>query len=139
MKRLVLVLLLSLVAVFAISAQEISVEEVTGVVKVEVTPGNWEMITAETALRMNSRINTGLNSSLVLNLNGELVTLKAMQKGTVEELAAASQQSGGITLGGSLNKGSLDISGGQGRSNISTASTRASDAKEDLEWADEDE
>ena len=139
MKRFI-ILLSTLLCLTALTAQEITVESVEGTVKYEVSAGVWEILTMDSALTEMSLINTGLNSTLTLLLDGKEIVIKAMQRGTVKDLSKKMKSSGGgITLGGSLTSGTLNTETGQDRTNISTASTRASDAKEDLDWEDEDE
>ena len=140
MKRFVYILILCLSAVAVINSQEIQVTGVTGQVKMETSPGVWTAVTPQTKLSLNSNINTGLNSSLDLLINGEALTIKSMQKGIMELLIAEAQKAnGGISMGGGMKSSGLSIGESQGRTNISTASTRASDAQNDLDWADSDE
>ena len=128
-------------AIFAQTGpQEIVIQSVTGTVGYEAAPGKWETVTTDKKLTPSTVINTGLNSSLVLNIGGKTVTIKAMQRGTVAKLsAAASSGATGLKLGAAATGSSVNTAAGQARSNISTASTRASDAVEDLEWAEEEE
>lgn len=142
-KSIFIVLMLStLVCSFAVyaqtAAQDIVVQTVTGKVEREVSAGKWEAVTKGMKLAPSTVINTGLNSSLVIKLGERIVTIKAMQKGTVEKLTAgvASAQ-GGIKLGAKVTESDVTADSDQGRTNISTASTRASDATKDLEWSEE--
>ncbi len=126
-------------AVFAQSAAgDIVVQTVTGKVEREVSAGKWEAVTAGMKLAPSTVINTGLNSSLVLVLGERIVTVKAMQKGTVEKLTSGTASAkSGIKLGAKVTESSVTADSDQGRTNISTASTRASDATKDLEWSEE--
>lgn len=122
------------------TAAEIIVQTVTGKVEYEVSAGKWEAVTANMKLSPSTVINTGLNSTLILRMGDRVVTIRAMQKGTVEKLTSALiSASGGITVGAKAADSSVNTGSTQGRSNISTASTRASEATEDLEWVDEEE
>ncbi len=141
MKKAVLIVLFlsSLVcsmAVFAQTAgQEYVVRNVTGKVEREVSPGKWEAVTEGMHLAPSTIINTSLNSSLVLLLGEKVVTIKAMQKGAVDKLVAGVASSKtGIKLGAQVTQSKVSADQDQGRTNISTASTRASDATKDLEW-----
>lgn len=144
MKKIVLtVLLLSTLvcslAVFAeVTAQDIVVQSVTGKVEREVSAGKWETVTKGMKLAPSTVINTGLNSSLVLLVGERVVTVKAMQKGTVEKLTSGTASAkSGIKLGAKVTESDVSADADQGRTNISTASTRASDATKDLEWSEE--
>ena len=128
-------LVCSMVVFAQTASQEYTVRTVTGKVEREVSPGKWEAVTEGMLLAPSAVINTSLNSSLVLMLGEKVVTIKAMQKGAVEKLVAgvASSKSG-IKLGAQVTQSKVSADQDQGRTNISTASTRASDATKDLEW-----
>ena len=143
MKKLLMILLVAGIiagsaAIFAETVPgDFTVQSVTGKVEREVSAGNWEPVTRGMKLSPATVINTGLNSNLVLRAEGKSVTIKAMQKGTVEKLTAGlANASSGIRLGSRAVKSDAAEDAGPGRTNISTASTRASDATEDLEWAE---
>ncbi len=89
-----------------------------------------------TELELSTIVKTGLNSSLVIKLSDDnVVKIKAMKKGSIETLSS-SKSAGmtGIKIGGTLTQSDVNADDIQERTNISTASTRASDAVEDLEW-----
>ncbi|HNQ98005.1 MAG TPA: hypothetical protein PKH81_07930 [Treponemataceae bacterium] len=124
-------------AAFAQSADEFVVQSVTGKVEREVSAGKWEAVEKGMKLAPSTVINTGLNSSLTLNTGDSKVTVKAMQKGTVEKLTSAvASKKSGVKIGAKATKSSAAEEGGPARTNVSTASTRASDATGDLEWAE---
>ncbi len=63
-----------------------------------------------------------------------------MQKGSIEEFTKKTNIGfSGIKLSGSLTTSSANADKIQNRTNISTASTRASDATADMEWIMDDE
>jgi hypothetical protein len=112
-----------------------TVQSVTGKVEREVAPGKWEAVKESAVLTGATVINTGLNASLVLKEGAKTITIRAMQKGTVENLAAAGS-SGGVRIGGKIFSSNTAISA-RGTSNTSTASTRASEAADPgIEWED---
>lgn len=117
------------------------VKSVTGNVKYEISEGKWKAVTVDTLLVIDSMINTGINSSLILETaNKDVVTIKAMKKGIIKELIASGKSGfSGITLDGSLTCSDVNANDIQERTNIGTASTRASDATEDLEWVAEED
>jgi hypothetical protein len=135
MKKLCALVLLGLIfsaAVFAADAY--TVQSVAGKVEREVSPGKWEAVTVGTSLTGATVINTGINSTLVLKSGSRSVTVPAMKKGTVETLAAAGSGAG-VRIGGKVSGNDTAVSA-RGTVSTSTASTRASEAAEDLEWAE---
>lgn len=143
-KTIFLVLIVSsLVFTAAVFAQagagDIVVQSVTGIARYEASAGRFETLSVNQRLTPSTVINTGINSTLVLQVDGRPVTIRAMQRGTVANLsAAATAGSTGLRLGATVDESSAAGASGQARSNISTASTRAADVMEDLEWAEEE-
>ncbi len=125
-------------AVFAQTGKEdFVVQTVTGKVEREVSAGKWGPVTAGMKLAPSAVINTGLNSSLVLVLGERKVTIKAMQKGTIEKLSnGIASSKAGIKVGAKVTESSVTANDDQGRTNISTASTRASDVTKEVEWSE---
>ena len=111
-----------------------TVQSVAGKVEREVSPGKWEAVTVGTTLTGVTVINTGINSVLVLKNGSRSVTVPAMKKGTVETLAAAGGGTG-IRIGGKVSGSDTAVTS-RGTVSTSTASTRASEAAEDLEWVE---
>ena len=70
------------------------------------------------------------NSSLVLEMDGEEFTVKPLSKGALDKVAAG--KSKGLKNGSAV-AGNVKGDKGAGKS-VSTASSRASEAKEDVEW-----
>ncbi len=144
MKRLLFVLLLasamiSGAAIFADSSSEYVVQSVTGSVVREVSAGKFEPVTEGLVLAPSTVVNTGVNSVLVVKIGDRVATIKAMQKGPVDKLAnsALAVAKPGIKLGANASSSDVNAEAGQTRTNVSTASTRASDATKDLQWAEE--
>ena len=134
-KAFYIVLIATLFSLFSLAAQEYSVRTVSGSVYVESSPGEWVKVTTGSSLSPLSRINVGLNSSLkIIGEEGEEFSLNSMQKGVLKDLLKKSP----IILGGSLTEGSLDTDTDRDRTNISTASTRADDAQEEMDWMEEE-
>jgi hypothetical protein len=136
MKKAVLLALILGPAFSAVlfAAEGYTVQSVSGRVEREVSPGKWEAVTVGMTLSAGAVINTSLNSSLVLNDGSGTITIKAMQKGTVESLAAAAAASG-IRIGGKVTD-SKSLAAERRTPNISTASTRAGNGTEDTEWVE---
>lgn len=119
----------------------IIVKSVTGNVKYETSKGIWEDVDVDTLLNTESIINTGISSLLILEtINKESVTIQAMEKGLIKDFIALGKKGfSGIKLDGSLTISNANADDIQERTNIGTASTRASEATEDLEWVKEDD
>ena len=134
-KKIILALVLAAVSVFAFAESGYKVTTVTGKVQFEAAPGAWKDISKGDILSPSTVINTGLNSKLVLTMDNDTITIKPMQKGTIEKLL----QTSGVVKSGA--KGKLNVAKAETADDevvkskgISTASSRASEAKEDLEW-----
>jgi hypothetical protein len=135
MKKFFGLLLFGLVfSVMVFAADTYTVQSVAGKVEREVSPGKWEAVTAGATLTGATVINTGINSVLVIKNGSQSVTVPAMKKGTIETLASAGGGAG-IRIGGKVSGSDTAVSA-RGTISTSTASTRASDAAEDLEWAE---
>jgi hypothetical protein len=135
MKKICAVLLFGLVfSVLVFAADTYTVQSVAGKVEREVSPGRWEAITAGMTLSGATVVNTGINSVLVLKTGSQSVTVPAMKKGPLETLATAGG-SAGIRIGGRVSGSNTSVSA-RGTVSTSTASTRASEAVSDLEWAE---
>ena len=131
------VLICAAFAMFAVSslfAAGYKVESFTGKVTYEVSPGKWIAVEAGQELPASTVIQTGVNSSLVLSLDGAKINIKAMQKGTIENLTAVASTGTGIKKGSSLKSSAVAADTTKTSKSVVTASSRASEAKEDYEW-----
>ena len=123
-------------SVFALGSYK--VESITGKVTYESAPGKWVAVKVGQELSASTVVQTSVNSTLVLSSGESKVTVKAMQKGTVESLSSvASAGSSGIKKGSSVKSAAVAADTGTSKS-VVTASSRASEAKEDLDWDEED-
>lgn len=136
-KLIILLVLIGLcsVCLFAESDGTYIVQKATGKVEYEVSPGKWVPVTSGMKLLCSSMVNTGLNSSLVLRSDADVVTIKPMKKGTIEKLVGKSSAAR-LTRGANVIDSDINSSVNKSTVNISTAASRASEAKEDLEWAE---
>lgn len=136
MKKL-LVLLSVLFAgtmLFAAGNANYIVESIVGNVTYESAPGKFDKVVVGQELSASTVLNTGLNSSVVLKFDGKSITVKAKQKDTVESLFVASSSSkGGLKKGVIAKADAVDSADGK-REGVATASSRASEAKEDFAW-----
>lgn len=135
-KSIVLVVLAFFMSVSMFAAGSYKVVSVTGKVTFEAAPETWKNVTVGQELSASTVLNTSLNSSVVIALDdGKEITIKAMQKGTVDSLVGVASNKG-LKKSGGIKSSSLDDDI-EGRSKgTATASSRASDAKEDLDWDD---
>ncbi|MDY6397666.1 MAG: hypothetical protein SPL22_08020 [Treponema sp.] len=133
--KLIKTLIIGMVAFFAaaslFAAGSYKVERVTGKVTYEAN-GEWKAVAVGQELVAGTNINTALNSSLVVSDGSSSATIKAMQKGAIETLASATGSKGLKKATLSKNNVAKKASGSQ--SGVATASSRASEAKKDLEW-----
>lgn len=132
-------LILSILAVLAVSAfaagpDSYVVKSVTGKVQYEAAPGNWKNLTAGQKISASTVVNTSLNSTLVVTAGSSDVTIKAMQKGTVASLTSGNVAAGGIKKSNGLNKTAVAAESTRSDKGVATASSRASEAKEDVDW-----
>ena len=109
------------------------VEAVVGTVTYEAAPGKFEKVTVGMELSASTVIKTALNSSVDINFEGKKITIKDKQNGTVEALyVAAATSKGGLKMKTIAKTDAVDTEGV--REGTKTASSRASEAKEDFTW-----
>ncbi len=135
-KSIVLVVLAFFMSVSMFAAGSYKVVSVTGKVTYEAAPGTWKNVSVGQELSASTVLNTGLNSDVVIaNADGSEITVKAMQKGSVDSLIGVAS-SKGIKKSGGIKKSSVgaDVEGSS--KGTATASSRASEAKADLDWDD---
>ena len=135
MKKILLLLSVLFISVSSVFAADYVVKTVKGKVQFEAEPGVWKDVQVGQVVADSTNLNTSLNSFVVLDKAGKEITVKAMQKGTVDSLTRETVASNGI------KKGAIKTSTVAGKTTgsskgVSTASSRASDAKADLDWAD---
>ena len=132
MKRVGFLMLIALVVVAAVSAQNYTVQEVTG--RAERESGNQKVaIKVGDTLTANTVIYTGVASSLVLKNGDKSFTVPAVRSGKVSELITTAT---GIRLGGSITRVDTEQAN-RTTTQVSTASARASDAAADEDIAAE--
>ena len=135
--RKIKILVCTVFAMFAASAlfaAGYKVESFTGKVTYESAPGKWTAVEKGQDLPASTVIQTGVNSTLVLSLDGSKVNIKAMQKGTIESLASVASTGTGIKKGSSLKSSAVAADSNKTSKSVVTASSRASEAKEDYDW-----
>lgn len=120
-------------SVFAASDSYV-VKSVTGKVTYEATPGNWKAVSEGQELSAATVINTSLNSTLVVIVDGKEVTIKAMSKGTISSFVGNGVAKGGLKKAGGLKAANIGDEVEGNTKGTATASSRASEAKADVEW-----
>ena len=111
------------------------VKAVVGKVTYEAAPGKFEPVTEGLELQASTVLKTALNASVDIDFEGKQITIKAKQNGTVESLyVAAASAKGGLVQSSIAKTDAVDTDGV--REGTKTASSRASEAKEDYTWAE---
>ena len=109
------------------------VKAVVGTVEYEVAPGKYAAVSIGQELSASTVLKTKLNSSVDIEFEGKVITIKAKQNGTVESLyVAAAPAKGGLKKQTIAKTDAVDTDGV--REGTKTASSRASEAKEDFTW-----
>ena len=109
------------------------VKAVVGTVEYEVAPGKFAAVSIGQELSASTVLKTKLNSSVDIEFEGKVITIKAKQNGTVESLyVAAAPAKGGLKKQTIAKTDAVDTDGV--REGTKTASSRASEAKEDFTW-----
>lgn len=139
MKRFLIISALLVAFAGALAAQEIVVASVTGKVELQQADGSWVAIKAGQKLLLDSVINAKLSSKLTLQIGEESVVIKAGQKGALAKLLEgklSAKATDGLKMAAAVKKSDVTVGDKAGNTNISTASTRASEAVEDQPWAE---
>ncbi|MCQ2240199.1 hypothetical protein [Treponema sp.] len=131
-------LLIAVVALFSaalVYAESYTVKSVTGKATVQTGSDKWVELAEGKTVTSANVINTSLNSLLVLaDENGKEIKIKANQKGTVDILVnAALNPSVGIKKA-KITTGAVAGATSGNSKGTATASSRASEAKEDIDW-----
>ena len=122
------------VSLFAAKAESYVVDSVSGKVQYEAAPGSWKDVAQGQTITSATVVKTSLNSSLVVSAGDNKVTIKAMQNGALDKLVDAASGTAKTIKKGSIKNDSI-ASKAEGKSKgVATASSRASEAKEDVEW-----
>ena len=109
------------------------IESVVGKVTYESPEGFIEVKAGDEFLG-DEVIKTALNSSVVITFEGKTYTIKAKQSGSIESLFIKSAPTkNGLKKQTIAKSDAIDYAIGV-REGVSTASSRASEAKEDFQW-----
>lgn len=133
MKKALSIVVLSLFISVAMFAAGFKVTSVTGNVTYEAAPGEWKNVSVGQELSASTVINTSLNSNVVLLVDNKSVTIKAMSKGSIDSLVSSAANGVAKKKAGGVKKSNIaDVEGSS--KGTATASSRASEAKEDVAW-----
>ncbi len=134
MKKIFFILTAALFQTLLFAEADYVVKSVNGKVQYEVSSGNWKKVSAGQELSAKTVIDTSLNSNVVLKGKNGDVTIKSMQKGSIQELTSNVAKAGSLKKNKGLNKAGIAGASGSGGKGVATASSRASEAKADFDW-----
>jgi hypothetical protein len=123
-----------LAGAFADKKAQYKVESVTGKVTYQVSNNDWAEVTSGMALDEGTMVKTGLNSQLVVLMDGIKVIIKPMKTGKLGELVALASSKSSVKVGSKVTKAEVSSDAVGTTKATATASSRASEAKEDVEW-----
>ena len=113
------------------------VKAFVGTVEYESAPGKWTKVSVGQELLASTVLRTKLSSTVDIEFEGKIITIKAKQNGTVESLyVAAAPAKGGLKKQSIAKADDVDDATGK-REGVATASSRASEAKADYAWDEE--
>jgi hypothetical protein len=125
------ILVVALLLASALYAANFTVKSANGKIQRETPEGSTPVLVGQ-VLTEATRVSVGLNAELVVvGEDGKTVRIKSLRSGTMEELV----RSAGLKINGKIVKMKETKTTGIGAP-ISTASTRASDAAGDVDWAE---
>jgi len=130
---IVIVLLLASFAAFADKKTTYKVESIVGKATYEVSNGEWVDLKVGAVLDTETSISVGLNSTVTVSLEGKSVTIKPMKKGKINELYASAGSMTGVKVGSLVTSSDIAEASTSKKATV-TASSRASEAKSDIEW-----
>ena len=133
MKKFIIILIFMIVS-STIFATSYKVESFEGKVIYQLSPTEWKLIENGQELNSSTVIQTSVNSTLIISANGVKFTIKSMQKGSIEKLVEFAISKNGIKKGSSLKSSAISSDTNKTSKSVVTASSRASEAKEDFEW-----
>lgn len=136
-RKSILVFAVAAFASLALFAENYTVKSVTGKVQYQ-DGGAMKAVSVGQVLPDSATVSTSLNSSLVLTrADNSTVTIKAMKKNTIAKLVAEGAGGGTLKKGSGVTKSNVAGASKGGDKGVATASSRASEAKEDVEWDEE--
>lgn len=139
MKKIICFIFAFLVSIgFVFAKDTYTVKEVKGTARYEIDVDTLENVKVGLQLSLTQYVEVSPNSKLVLEKDSEVIEIKTF-KGTISDYVRTRLKpaTGGIKKGSSkIEVASSVKKDTTSRNSVSTASSRASEAKEDLEWDD---
>lgn len=129
----IVILILAGTALFAEKKSTYKIENIVGKATYEVSNGEWVDLKVGTVLAAEANISVGLNSTVTVSLDGKSVTIKPMKKGKIDDLFTASGSMSGVKVGSLVTSSDIADAAATKKATV-TASSRASEAKADVEW-----
>ncbi len=115
-------------------AETYKIVEVIGTVNYEVSKGKFSPVKVGDEFEASTFIKTALNSSVKVEYDGKTYTIKAKQANTIDVLfTMAAPSKVGLKKQTIAKSDATDYAIGA-REGVATASSRASEAKEDYAW-----
>ena len=115
-------------------AETYKIISIVGNVNYEAAPGKFEKVKVGQEFEPSIFLETKLNSSVDVEFKGKVITIKAKQKGNIDVLFVMNTPSrGGLKKQTIAKSDAMDTATGL-REGVATASSRASEAKEDFTW-----
>ena len=124
-------IIITMVLACSLFAETYKIKSIIGSVTYEIAPGKFDKLKEGMEINGLQVVNTGLNSSVIVEHDGKIYTIKAKQNGSIEKLAAPTKT--GLKVQTIAKATAVDNATGK-REGVATASARASEAKEDLVW-----
>lgn len=131
MKKAIFTTIFATLTSFMIFAESYTVKTVAGKVQYNDN-GSLKAVTKGMELSDDTNVVVGVGANLIVTKNGKDVRIKANSKGTIASFAGTS--SGGIKVGNAAEKNTTGSAKAAGEKGVSTASSRASDAKKGMEF-----
>lgn len=119
-----------------IFAESYTVKSVVGIAKIQTGSDKWAELYEGRKVESSDVVTTGLNSILFItdDVSGKDIKIKANQKGSVEVLAKSALYPAAGIKKAKINTASVAGASSTSGKGVATASSRASEAKEDIDW-----
>lgn len=116
-------------------AESYTVKSVVGIAKIQTGSDKWSELYEGRKVESSDVVTTGLNSILfITDVSGKDIKIKANQRGSVEVLAKSALYPAAGIKKAKINNVSVAGAVSEKSKGVSTASSRASEAKEDIDW-----
>ncbi|MBQ0039425.1 MAG: hypothetical protein KBS64_03235 [Treponema sp.] len=134
MKKIMSFIAMAFAAVSLFAADAYVVDSFKGKVQYEAEPGTWKDVENGQKISSATVVKTALNSTLVVADGSNKITIKAMQNGALDKLVGEASKTAKSIKKGSLKNDSVAAKSDKSSKGQATASSRASEAKAELDW-----